>query len=176
MPGGHLLMALALTAVFAQSPGDHAHHGEPLVTTEGGWVKYRHKTVGFSLEHPPGWHVVASGGVSTHIAHPTKPAHLFASVFTMPEGTLEEFAELKFGVQPEIFKAIGPTRPMTGVGWTGVVQEAETVQDGQHALRRILCAKHEGLYVSLALYVDPQELAEHEKDYERLFTSLRFGE
>jgi hypothetical protein len=43
-------------------------------------------------------------------------------------------------------------------------------------LRRILCAKHEGLYVSLALYVDPEELAEHETDYERLFTSLRFGE
>lgn len=176
MTRGHLWMALALAGAFAQDRGDHASHGHPLVTTEGGWVKYRHKTVGFSLEHPLDWRVVASGGVSTHIAHPSKPAHLFASAFTMPEGTLEEFAEMKLGVQPEIFKAIGPTRPMTGVGWSGVVQEAEATQDGQRALRRILCAKHESLYVSLALYVDPGELAEHEKDYERLFSSLRFGE
>lgn len=176
MAGGYFWAALAMTAVFAQSRGDHVHHGAPLVVTEGGWVKYRHETAGFSLEHPPDWRVVESGGVSIHISHPTRPAHLFASAFTMPEGTLEDFAAIKFGVQSEIFKAIGPTRPITGVGWSGVVQDAETTQDGQRALRRILCAKHDKLYVSLALYVDPGELAEHEKDYERLFSSLRFGE
>lgn len=176
MTAGHSWTALALAAALAQGHGDHAHHGAPVITTEGGWVKYQHEAAGFSLEHPADWQVTSRGAVSIHIAHPTKAAHLFISSFTMPEGALEDFAEAKFGVQAEIFKPIGPARPMTGVGWSGLVQEAETEQEGQRARRRILCARHESLYVSLALYVDPTELAEHEKDYERLFTSLRFGE
>jgi hypothetical protein len=173
MTAGLLRTGLALAAALAQSHGDHMH--PPAVTLPGGWVKYEHKA-GFSLEHPGNWRTEAEGAGAVHFSHPSKPAHLFASAFLMPEGgSLEEFADFKFGIQAEFFKATGPKRPMNGEGWTGLVQDAEASEYGERALRRILCARHEVLYVSLALYVDPTELAEHPQDYERLFSSLRFG-
>jgi len=168
-------MATAILATLAQGQDPHAHHRPAPTRGEVGWVKYRQKTAGFSLEHPADWTVSNEKvAISIHLAHPTKPAHLYASAFRMPEGTLRNFAELKFGTQPEIFTPLGPPRVMEGVGWTGLVQDAEAAQDGQRALRRILCARHGDLYVSLALYVDPSELAKNEKDYERLLASLRF--
>jgi hypothetical protein len=168
-------MATAIWATLAQGQDPHAHHRPAPTRVEGGWVKYRHKTAGFSLEHPADWTVSNEKvAISIHIAHPTKPAHLYASAFRMPEGTLRDFAELKFGTQPEIFTALGPPRTMEGVGWNGLVQDAETTQGGERIRRRILCAKHEGLYVSLALYIDSKELASPDVDYDRLFTSLRF--
>ena len=87
---------------------------------------------------------------------------------------MREFAEQKFGVQPELFKPLGPARAMEGAGWSGLVQDAEAIQGGDRVRRRILCAKHEGLYVSLAFYLDPKELAAPEVDYDRFFSSLRF--
>jgi hypothetical protein len=168
-------MATAIWATLAQGQDPHAHHRPAPTTVEGGWVKYRHKTAGFSLEHPADWTVSNEKvAISIHIAHPTKPAHLYASAFRMPEGTLRDFAELKFGTQPEIFTPLGPPRVMDGVGWTGLMQDAETTQGGERVRRRILCAKHEGRYVSLALYIDAKELAAPDVDYDRLFTSLRF--
>jgi hypothetical protein len=169
-------MATAFLAALAQGQDPpHAHHGPAPALVEGGWVRYRHETAGFSLEHPPDWRVVSGRGPgAVHIAHPTKAVHLFASAFTMPEGTLREFAELRFGLQRELFEPLGPARILEGVGWSGLVQEAEANGNGERARRRILCARHENLYVSLALYVDPKELAAPDLDYERLFTSLRF--
>jgi hypothetical protein len=168
-------MATAILATLAQGQDPHAHHRPEPTRVEGGWVKYRHKTAGFSLEHPADWTVSNEKvAISIHIAHPTKSAHLYASAFRMPEGTLRDFAEQKFGTQPEIFTPLGPPRTMEGVGWNGLVQDAETTQGGERIRRRILCAKHEGLYVSLALYIDSKELASPDVDYDRLFTSLRF--
>ena len=114
--------------------------------------------------------------VSIHIAHPTKAVHLFASAFTMSEGTLQDFAQMKFGVQSELFKPLGAPRSMDGVGWNGLLQDAEATEGVERARRRMLCAQHGTLYVSLALYVDPMELAGSEAVYDRVFTSLRFGE
>lgn len=175
MAQGHFWTATILLVTLTQGQDPHAHHRPAPTLVEGGWVKYQHKTAGFSLEHPADWRVVSEKGViSVHIAHPTKPVHLFASAFTMAEGTLRDFAELKFGVQAEIFRPLGPARTMEGVGWSGLVQEAEVIQNGERARRRILCAKHGYLYVSLALYIDTKELASPDEDYQRLFTSLRF--
>ena len=175
MATGPLWMAAAILATLAQGQDPHAHHRPAPTLVEGGWVKYRHKTAGFSLEHPADWTVSNEKvAISIHIAHPTKPAHLYASAFRMPEGTLRDFAELKFGTQPEIFTPLGPPRTMEGVGWSGLVQEAAATQDGERARRRILCAKHGDLYVSLALYIDPRNLDAPEGAYERIFTSLRF--
>ena len=173
-----LSTALLATLAHAQEQDPHAHHRHAAPTTvAGGWVKYQHKTAGYSLEHPADWRVVNDpAAVSVHIAHPTKAAHLFASAFTMPNGTLQDFAALKFGVQPELFKALGPARSIDGDGWSGLLQEADAAEGEERARRRILCAQHGMLYVSLALYVDPKELAESAAVYERLFTSLRFGE
>jgi hypothetical protein len=172
---GPVWTATALMALLAQGQDPHAHHRAAPAPEAGGWVKYRHKTAGFSLEHPADWRVDRpKGGVSVHIAHPTKPVHLFASAFTMAAGTLQDFAAQKFGVQPETFRPLGPARAMEGVGWSGLVQDAEATQGEEHARRRILCAKHGDLYVSLALYADPKELAVPDANYERLFTSLRF--
>jgi hypothetical protein len=172
---GHFWMTTALLVALAQGQDPHAHHQSAPTVVEGGWVKYHHKTANFSLEHPANWRVVSEKGVvSIHIAHPTKPVHLFVSAFIMHDGTLQEFAELKFGAQPEIFKPLGPARTMEGVGWSGLVQEAEAADDGERARRRILCAQHGDLYVGLALYIDPNELAAPDEDYERLFKSLRF--
>jgi hypothetical protein len=176
-----VLAAAAVLAVRAQAPAPqappdpHAHHGATSSPSADGWVRYRHAGVGYSLEHPAGWAVNnAKGAVGVHLAHPTRPVHLYASAFTMHDGTLEEFAEAKFGVQPDVFKPLGPPRPLQGEGWSGLVQEAETIQDAGQTRRRILCAKHDSLYVSLALYADAKVLAEPDVDYERLFTSLRF--
>jgi len=172
---GHFWTATAFLATLAQGQDPHAHHRPVPAPAEGGWVKYQHKTARFSLEHPADWRVVSEKGVvSIHIAHPTKAVHLFASAFVMPEGTLREFADQRFGVQPEIFKPLGHVRTMEGVGWSGLVQEAAATQDGERARRRILCAKHGDLYVSLALYIDPRNLDAPEGAYERIFTSLRF--
>ena len=168
-------MATAILATLAQGQDPHAHHRPAPTRVEVGWVKYRHKTAGFSLEHPADWTVSNEKvAISIHIAHPTKPAHLYASALRMPEGTLRDFAELKFGSQPEFFTPLGPSRTMDGVGWNGLVQDAETTHGGGRTRRRILCAQHEGLYVSLALYIDAAELASPDVDYDRLFTSLRF--
>ena len=79
-------------------------------------------------------------------------------------------------MQPELFKPLGPARSMDGVGWSGLLQDAEATEGTERARRRILCAQHGTRYVSLALYVDPKELAESEAVYDRLFKSLRFGE
>jgi hypothetical protein len=171
---GHFWTTTALLAALAQGQDPHAHHRSAPTVVEGGWVKYQHKTANFSLEHPPDWRVVSEKTVSIHIAHPTKPVHLFVSAFTMHSATLREFAELKFGAEPEMFKPLGPARTMEGVGWSGLVLEAEAGANGERARKRILCAKHEDLYVSLALHIDAGELAAPGEDYERLFRSLRF--
>jgi hypothetical protein len=179
---GRLWMATALVVALAQgNPQDkqdpHAHHHHAPATAPGGWVRYQHRSAGFSLEHPSDWTVVSDkAAVATHIAHPTKAVHLFASAFTMTEGTLKDFADAKFGVQPELFKPLGAARSVEGVGWSGLQQEAEAHEGVEHARRRILCAQHGSLYVSLALYVDPKELSGAENLYERIFSSLRFGE
>ena len=67
---------------------------------------------------------------------------------------------------------------MEGPGWKGLVQEAETVETegGKHASRLMLGAGHGHRYVSLTLYLEPDELKQNGKDYERIFTSLRFDE
>lgn len=177
MTSGQLAIAVSLFAVLEQGHGQHAHH-QPPAPTEG-WVRYRHETGGFSLEHPAGWTVNRpKQSVSIHIAHPTKATHLFVSAFDMAAGSLEEFAEMKFAVQAELFRVLGPTRTMEGPGWKGLVQEAETLEapGGKHARRLMLCACHEHRYVSLTLYLDSDELAQNGKEYERIFTSLRFGE
>jgi hypothetical protein len=54
------------------------------------------------------------------------------------------------------------------------VQDSETPADGGRTRRRILCARHGDRYVSLALYLDAQDLATPGMDYDRLFTSVRF--
>jgi hypothetical protein len=172
-----MVVALAQApATQAPAPPDpHAHHRPAAEAAPGGWSRYHHKTAGFSLEHPADWTVSnEKAAVSVHLAHPGKPVHLYASAFVMREGTLTEFADLKFGVQPEFFKPIGTVRALDGAGWTGLVQDAETLQDQGRTRRRILCARHGDLYVSLALYLDAKELATPDMDYERLFTSLRF--
>ena len=176
MASGLLCMATVILATLAQAQDPHAHHHQAAPTpAEGGWVTYRHETAGFSLEHPADWTVSKEKvAISIHLAHPTKPAHLYASAFRMPEGTLREFAEMKFGTQPEVFTPLGPPRTLDGVGWNGLVQDAEAKRDGGRTRRRILCARHGGLYVSLALYIDSAELAAPDVDYDRLFTSLRF--
>jgi hypothetical protein len=176
---GRMWMVAAILAALAQGQrpdqDPHAHHRATPTPAAGGWVEYHHKTAGFSLDHPADWEVAKEKtAVSIHISHPTRPVHLYASAFVMTEGTLQEFAELKFGVQPEIFKPLGPPRTLDGAGWTGLVQDAEAIQDSGHTRRRILCARHGNLYVSLALYLDAQELAAPVVDYDRLFTSLRF--
>ena len=180
MTAGHLWTAIAIVGALTQGHGEHAQHGmpaEPVVRTEDGWIRYEHKTGGFSLEHPPDWRVGRTKGVlSIQISHPSKPAHIFAAAFQMPEGSLQEFAVQRFAVQSELFNVVGPPRPVEGPGWTGLMQDADTSEGGQHARRRILCARHDAGYVSLTLYVDPKELAEHEPEYARLFSSLRFSE
>jgi hypothetical protein len=179
---GRLWIATAVLAALAQghaqdSQDPHAHHHHAPAPAADGWVRYQHPSAGFSLEHPGEWTVVSDrAAVALHIAHPTKAVHLFASAFTMPAGTLKDFAEAKFGVQPELFKALGAARSVEGVGWSGLLQEAEAHEGVEHARRRILCAQHEALYVSLALYLDPKELSGAEDVYERIFSSLRFGD
>lgn len=175
MAPGLFCTATVILATLAHGQDPHAHHQPAPTPVEGGWVNYRHQTAGFSLQHPADWtEDKRKVAVSIHIAHPTKPVHLYASAFMMPDGTLRDFAELKFGVQPDIFKPLGPAHAMEGVGWSGLMQDAEATRDGERIRRRILCAKHESLYVSLALYLDPKELAAPDVDYDRLFTSLRF--
>ena len=92
-----------------------------------GEVSAQDRGIRLSLEHPADWTVSnPKVAISIHLAHPTKPAHLYVSAFRMPEGTLQEFAELKFGAQPEFFTSLGPPRALEGVGWNGLVQDAET--------------------------------------------------
>jgi hypothetical protein len=176
MTPGRYWTAALLLAAFVQEPDPHAHHRSAPTPTAGGWVRYQHPSAGFSLEHPANWSVVGGkNSVSTHIAHPTKAVHLFASAFSMPAGGLQDFAEVKFAVQQELFKPLASPRPLNGEGWSGLVQEAEAKEGVEQARRRILCAQHGTLYVSLALYVDPKELDAPDTDYDRLFTSLRFA-
>jgi hypothetical protein len=178
MTSSQLGFVVPLLAVLAQAQDPHAHHKEPPAAA-GTWVRYRHETAGFSLEHPADWKVGnPNAGISVHLSHPTKAVHLFASAFDMAEGSLQKFAELKFGVQPELFKAVGPTRTLDGPGWNGLVQEAETleIQHGKHARRLMLCAGHASRYVSLTIYLDDDELTQNGKEYERILASLRFGE
>ena len=96
----------------------------------------------------------------------------------MSEGSLDEFAKLKLGVQSDIFGPVGPVSTMQGPGWNGLLQEADDVRPDRkgNTRRVVLCANHNDPYVSLSLYLDPQELTPKQKYYERLFTSLRFGQ
>lgn len=175
MTAGKLVTAMVLMTVVTQcsaSPDDPPTDGVA-------WVKYRHTNASFSLEHPPNWRVErAEGSISTHLSHPKEPVHLFVAAFIMNEGALDEFAKSKFGVQSDFFGPVGPARKMQGPGWNGLLQEADHVgPDRKESTRRVvLCANHDNLYVSLSLYLDHQDLASRQKYYERLLTSLRFGE
>lgn len=172
---GRIWMATAIVAMLAPAQSPHDHHQPAPTLVEGGWAIYRHKTAGFSFEHPAAWSVVSEkAGVSIHISHPTKAIHLFAAAFTMPEGTLQAFADQKFPVQREIFKPLGPPHSIEGEGWHGLVEDADAAEGGEKARRRMLCAQHGDLFVSLTLYIDPSELAGPDGDYERAFSSLRF--
>ncbi len=178
MTSGQLGLVVTLLAALAQGQDPHAHHKQPPAEA-GEWVRYRHDTAGFSVERPADWKEERSKATgSVHFAHPSKAVHLFVSAFDMAEGSLETFAEVKFAVQSEMFRALGSNRKMEGPGWNGLIQEAETleVQGGKHARRLMLCAAHAKRYVSLTLYMDEGELTENAKDYERIFSSLRFGE
>jgi hypothetical protein len=164
-----------LVLLLAQAQSPHTHHQPAPTLVAGGWAQYRHKTAGFTFEHPAEWSVLSEKqGISIHISHPTKAVHLFAAAFTMPEGTLQAFADEKFATQREIFKPLGPPRAIEGEGWTGLVEDADASEGGEKARRRMLCAKHGDLFVSLTLYIDPSELGGPDGDYGRVFTSLRF--
>jgi hypothetical protein len=177
MRSGQLGLLVPLLAALAHGQDPHAHHKPPVASVDG-WVRYRHEVAGFSLEYPADWSVERPNASTVHFAHPSKPVHLFASAFDMAEGALDRFAELKFAVQPEVFRALGPTKKMEGSGWNGLVQEAETLETegGKHARRLMLCAAHGERYVSLTLYLDSDELTHNGKEYERILASLRFGE
>ena len=92
---------------------------------EGGWVRYRHKTGGFSLEHPPAGPRPTKRPPSRSISRTrrSRPTCTFRPS-GCPRARCEEFAEMKFGVQPELFKPLGPARHLDGPGWTGLVQDA----------------------------------------------------
>jgi len=172
---GRIWTTAALVAMLAPAQDPHAHHQSPPTLVEGGWAIYRHKTAGFTFEHPAAWSVVSEkAGVSIHISHPTKALHLFAAAFTMSDGTLQAFAEQKFAVQREIFKPVGAPHGIEGDGWRGLIEDADAAEGGERARRRMLCAQHGDLFVSLTLYIDPSELAGPDGDYGRVFTSLRF--
>lgn len=172
---GRIWTTTALVAMLAPGQGPHEHHPPAQTLVDGGWAIYRHKTAAFTFEHPAAWSVVSEkAGVSIHISHPTKAVHLFAAAFTMPEGTLQAFADQKFAVQREIFKPLGTARAIEGAGWHGLIEDADAAEGGERARRRMLCAQHGDLFVSLTLYVDPSELAGPDGDYGRVFTSLRF--
>ena len=80
MPMGYLQAASVLLAMLASQAGPHAHHTPAPAVAEGGWTTYRHKTAGFTFEHPAAWSSLSEkSGISIHISHPTKAVHLFAA-------------------------------------------------------------------------------------------------
>jgi len=179
MRSGQLIGPMALVAMMTQGPaGPPSPPGPPgPPVEEAPWVTYRHKNADFTLEHPADWKEESGqGAISIHFAHPRAPVHLFVAPFVLSEGSLEEFAKMKFGVQPEIFGPVGSVRTLDGPGWTGLVQEAVDIRpDRKDDTRRLmLCAGHGDLYVSLTLYADPQEPEARRQYFERIFTSLRF--
>jgi len=177
MTSGRFAAAIALAATLTRGDGQHDHH--PPVATADGWAEYRHQAAGFSFEYPADWKVESAGrSAPVHVSHPTRPGHVFAAAFTMTEGTLRDFADLKFAVQAEVFAPVGETRALDGPGWSGLVQEAKTTQPQEERLasRVMLCAGRGHRYVTLTLYIDTEDLARDRKHYERIFTSLRFTE
>lgn len=169
-----LATTVLLFAALAQGPA--ATEDPP--TPEPAWVHYRHKKVDFGLDHPADWSVERpEGSIAGHLSDPRRPVHLFVTAFLMNGGSLERFAEMKFGAQPEIFGAAGSARRLQGPGWEGLLQEAEDVRPGrtEDTRRVLLCARHDDVYVSLALYLERREFTARRDYYERLFTSLRFG-
>lgn len=172
---GPICTATALVAMLATGQGPHPHHQPAPTPVEGGWTTYRHKTAGFAIEHPAAWSVISEkAGISIHISHPTKAVHLFAAAFRMPDGSLQSFADEKFSVQRELFKPLGPPRAIEGEGWHGLVEDADAAEGGEKARRRMLCAQHGDLLVTLTLYIAPGELGGPDGEYERVFSSLRF--
>lgn len=185
MRSGQLMGQMALIAVLLAMMTQCA--GKPPAPTpapapappaeEAPWVTYRHKNADFTLEHPADWKEESGqGAISIHFAHPRAPVHLFVAAFVMSEGSFEEFAKMKFGVQPEIFQAVGPAKALDGPGWTGLEQEATDIRPNRKddTRRLMFCAGHGDRYVSLTLYADAPELDARRQYYERIFTSLRF--
>src|SRR5262245_27064910 len=174
---GRIWTTAALVAMLAPAQDPHAHRQSPPTLVEGGWSVYRHKTAGFTFEHPAAWSVVSEkAGVSIHISHPTKAVHLFAAAFTMQEGTLQGFAEQKFAVQREMFKPLGRARGGDGCGRRGRLEEGEAAGGDRKARRRPLRQPRAGLFASRSLYVRPRDVAGHDGDDVRFLSSLRFDE
>ena len=177
MRSGQLIGPMALVAMMTQDPARPAGPPVEEALEEAPWVTYRHKNADFTLEHPADWKEESGkGAISIHFAHPRAPVHLFVAAFILSEGSFQEFASMKFGVQPEIFGPVGSVRTLDGPGWTGLVQEAVDIRPERKddTRRLMLCTGHGDLYVSLTLYADPQELEARRQYYERIFTSLRF--
>ena len=180
MTTGRLAAGMVLSILVTQDPAPRLDTAAPPLEAsagEGAWTRYRYADTDFTFEYPAEWQPRKGGGSNAaHLSHPELRAHVVAAAFRMSEGSLEEFARLKLGAQSEVFDPSGPFRKVEGPGWNGLIQETDDARPdrGENTRRVVLFANHGDLYVSLSLYVDPQEFVPRQKYYERLFTSVRF--
>jgi hypothetical protein len=175
MTAGRLATSMVLWIVMTQGPVS----ARDTPAEEGAWVTYSHEKADISFEHPAGWEVrPGQGSILAHLSHAEPPVHLVVAAFYMREGSLEDFAKLKLDAQRDIFRPVGPSRKIQGPGWEGLLQDADDIRPGrtENTRRVVLCANHKDRYVSLSLYLDPREFTPRQKYYERVFTSLRFGQ
>jgi hypothetical protein len=139
------------------------------------WTRYQVPKTSFSFEYPSAWKVgpsVDSPG-TIEIATADESVSALVTTFTpKPGSSFEKFTDDTFAFAAERLKPVGPAREMSGIGWKGLLQEAE----GTDKDRRLVLVVNGGdRYLSLSLYVDSKEFLANRAYYERMFTSVKVG-
>ena len=136
-----------------------------------GWTTLRED--GVSLEHPRTWRVKREDG-HLHLSPRGKSVHLMVAAFRKTRGSLDELVEAKLAADADTFPALGPRVEKAGRNWTGIRHEADDVRpDREVDTRRVVvCAARGDLYVTLSLYLDPDEFSADRATYERVLGSL----
>lgn len=140
------------------------------------WATHDNKDAGFSFDYPKDWTLEREDG-HIYVGAPNDVAHVFVNAFRKGREPLESFAESRFSVQSDTFKRLGRPTALAGPNWQGLIEEADdTAPDRKENTRRVvLCAKRGDLFVTIALYMDPDEWATGRATYDRLLRSLRFA-
>jgi hypothetical protein len=147
---------------------------QPPVSTQK-WTTHVSREGGFAFDYPQEWRFERGEG-HLHAFDRNDSVHLFVSGFKKPGESLEAFARLRFGVQADLFTRIETPHGVAGDGWQGLLEEADdlTPSRKENTRRVLLCAKRNDLFVTVALYLEPQEWAKRRTQYDRIFESLRF--
>ena len=139
------------------------------------WLTFEPPNRAFSVHYPRDWSAQQEADFAL-LSSPSGDVTLGISSYLRPGSTLTQFATARMSVDRTIFPTASPLERLTGTGWEAITENSLGRVPGEQRLtqRRMLCAQHGQLFISLTLYSSPSEYKRNRNTYEAILTSLRF--